>query len=372
MPANQLMRPQFFEGQYLGAEDLTAALDYSRIASARHLLGAHTWGIAIGLGIKEIDGPGGEVLVFIQPGFAWDGFGRPIVLLTPASIPADLFKSLVYDPLQDEPDGRMVEVWLRYREIPTQEPAAGFASCTPGNDFARALETFTIEVGQRDDAAQHDNIIVAGASIRAEEAFHAFDPADPLIPDASIPHQTFPEAGANQRWLIPLGYVRWRPNPIASQPGQFKKSPAADKDKTAAFRVLIGSVSSAIQAPEGVLRLKSRTVSPSLVASPDLVWVEGDLRVQGNARLFGSKAILVMPSARTKAHQWRFDVPAPRWGVPCNFASAPLNPAPTTWKSAPRPALASFRSSLFVTMDEWVSVPQLPARSSKSTMATSS
>jgi hypothetical protein len=293
MPANQLMRPQFFEGQYLGAEDLTAALDYSRIASARHLLGAHTWGIAIGLGIKEIDGPGGEVLVFIQPGFAWDGFGRPIVLLTPASIPAELFKPFVYDPLQDEPDGRMVEVWLRYREIPTQEPAAGFASCTPGNDFARALETYTLEVGQRDDAAQRDNIIVAGSSIRAQEAFHAFDPADPLIPDASIPHQTFPAAGANQRWLIPLGYVRWRPNPIASLPGQFKKSPAADKDKTAVFRVLIGSISSAIQAPEGLLRLKNRTASPSLVASPDLVWVEGDLRVQGNARLFGSKAILV-------------------------------------------------------------------------------
>src|SRR3954465_14371055 len=99
MPANQLLRPQFFEGQFLGAEDLPPALEYSRLANARHALGAHTWGIAVGLGIKEIDGPGGEVLDFIQPGFAWDGFGRPIVLLNPASIPADLFKSFVYDPL---------------------------------------------------------------------------------------------------------------------------------------------------------------------------------------------------------------------------------------------------------------------------------
>ncbi|HEY7303659.1 MAG TPA: hypothetical protein VH601_06080 [Bryobacteraceae bacterium] len=293
MPANQLLRPQFFEGQFLGAEDLTAALEYSRLAAARHALGAHTWGIAVGLGIKEIDGPGGEVLDFIQPGFAWDGFGRPIVLLNPASIPADLFKSFVYDPLIDEPAGRLVEVWIRYREIPTQEPAPGFASCTPGNDFARALESYTIEIGPRDDAAMRDNIIVAGSSVKAEEAFHAFDPADALIPDASIPFQTFPSAGAKSRWLVPLGYVRWRPNPIAAQPGAFKKILPADKDKAAAFRVLIGSVAAAIHAPEGTLRLKNRTTAASLVASADLVWVEGDLRVQGNARLFGSKAVLV-------------------------------------------------------------------------------
>jgi hypothetical protein len=293
MPTNQLLRPQFFEGQYLGAEDLTAALEYSRLTSARHALGAHTWGIALGLAIKEIDGPGGEVLDFIQPGFAWDGFGRPIVLLNPASIPADLFKSLVYDPLIDEPSGRLVEVWLRYRDIPTQEPAPGFASCTPGNDFARALESFAIEIGPRDDAAQRDNIIVAGSSVKAEEAFRAFDPADPLIPDASISHQTIPAAGSKARWLAPIGYVRWRPNPIAAQPGAFKKLLAADKDKVAAFRILIGSVASAIQAPEGILRLKNRTTAPSLVSSPDLVWVEGDLRVQGNFRLFGSKAMLV-------------------------------------------------------------------------------
>src|SRR5215471_11554093 len=168
--ANQLMRPQFFEGQYLGAEDLTATLDYARLANARHALGAHTWGIALGLGLKEVDGPGGEVLVFIEPGFAWDGFGRPIVLLTPASLPPELFKSYVYDPLLVEPSGRLVEVWLRYREIQTQEPAPGFGTCVTGNNFARALETYVIEVGERDAAAMRDNIIVAGSSVKAEEA----------------------------------------------------------------------------------------------------------------------------------------------------------------------------------------------------------
>ena len=44
MPANQTQRPKFFEEQYLGAADLTAAVDYARIQQARHVLGAHTWG----------------------------------------------------------------------------------------------------------------------------------------------------------------------------------------------------------------------------------------------------------------------------------------------------------------------------------------
>jgi hypothetical protein len=46
---NQIDRPRFFEGQYLGAADLAACVDYTRIRSARHELGAHVWGIAAGL-----------------------------------------------------------------------------------------------------------------------------------------------------------------------------------------------------------------------------------------------------------------------------------------------------------------------------------
>jgi hypothetical protein len=293
MSTKQLMRPQFFEGQYLGAEDLTATLDYARLSDARHALGAHTWGIAAGLALKEVDGPGGEVLVFIQPGFAWDGYGRPIIMLTPATVPSELLKPLVYDPLVDEPSGRLVEVWLRYREVKTQEPAEGFQTCNSGDNFARAFETYTVEVGERDADSMRDPIIVAGTSVKAEEAFRAFDPADPLIYDASIPHQTFPNPGGRQKWLVPLGYIRWKPNPVAALPGIFQKTLPADQTKTASFRVLVGAVAAAVQAPEGKIRIKNRTVEPSAVVSPDLLWVEGDLRAQGNVRLFGTKAAFV-------------------------------------------------------------------------------
>ena len=38
MPVEQDQRPSFFQGQYLGPEDLTAAVEYGRIQQARHSL----------------------------------------------------------------------------------------------------------------------------------------------------------------------------------------------------------------------------------------------------------------------------------------------------------------------------------------------
>ena len=82
MPPSQTQRPKFFEGQYLGAEDLQALIEHERTVHARHALGAHTWGIANGLELIDEDVPGG-IDVDITPGYGWDGVGRPIVVLAP-------------------------------------------------------------------------------------------------------------------------------------------------------------------------------------------------------------------------------------------------------------------------------------------------
>src|SRR5215212_8032030 len=94
MALNQSQRPQFYEGQYLGAADLNSVVEHTRNLQARHGLGAHTWGIAIGLELKEVTQPGtNQLSIYLQPGFAWDGFGRQIVVLEPTPIPATLFES---------------------------------------------------------------------------------------------------------------------------------------------------------------------------------------------------------------------------------------------------------------------------------------
>src|SRR6266496_455469 len=97
MAPSQTERPKFYEEQYLGAEDLTAAVDYARIQQARHALGAHTWGIAIGLQLKETPQTGGAVSVHVLPGYAWDGYGRPIVVLSLYKIPEEKFSAIKFD-----------------------------------------------------------------------------------------------------------------------------------------------------------------------------------------------------------------------------------------------------------------------------------
>src|SRR6266849_4259590 len=164
MAIDQAQRPQFFEGQYLGAEDLMATVEYSRLLEQRHALGAHTWGIAIGLTLVETPTPDGShaVTVSISPGYAWDGFGRPIVVLAPYQVPADLFMSIVYDGSKDAGPlpGRTYPVWLKYSETAIQPPAAGFSNCGATGQDSRVLETFQLIVGDMNPSAQRDPITI--------------------------------------------------------------------------------------------------------------------------------------------------------------------------------------------------------------------
>ncbi len=290
MPTNQSQRPRFYENQYLGAEDLSDIVEYDRIQQARHLLGAHSWGIAMGLQLKEKTSPGGQIEMYIQPGYAWDGFGRPIVVLSPYKLPAEKFKSFLDD---GSPNGQQIPVWLRYSSTETRGPRQGFEVCDTADQNSRIQESFQIEVGERQHADQHDLISLAGRSVDAQQALKRFDPTDPLVYDESIPYQTFPDETAKARWLIPLGVVRWKPNTDPSLPGQFlprtTTGPDSDIARSRALRRYIGVVAEYVQAADGRIRLRDRTKDYSQVPSDDLVWVEGSLRIDGDVRIFATK-----------------------------------------------------------------------------------
>ena len=156
-------RPQFYEGQYLGADDLQALTDYQRGQAARDRLGGHVWGIAMGLQLKEVASAagGGQVDVFVQPGYAWDGFGRPVVVLSPYQLPAEKFKQIT--------TAGPVKVWLRYSQTQTGAPAPGFETCQSDGSYGRVVESFDLVVGDLTHAAQHDKLSIAGESVDAME-----------------------------------------------------------------------------------------------------------------------------------------------------------------------------------------------------------
>src|ERR1700712_765590 len=84
-------RPHFFEGQYLGADDLQSLLAYVREQARRHRLGAHTWGVVSGIEIVMQTALDGSTSPFLTPGLAVDGYGRSITVLAPFKLDAGLF-----------------------------------------------------------------------------------------------------------------------------------------------------------------------------------------------------------------------------------------------------------------------------------------
>jgi hypothetical protein len=287
MTASGIDRPTFHEGAYLGAADLNAAVDHARVHQARHLVGGHAWGIAVGLDLEEREVPAtGGIEVYVEPGYAWDGFGRPVVVLAPCRLPEEAFRDLTC-PAGSGANGCLVNVWLRYHEEPTAGPRPGFERCDGEAAFSRAHETFQLEVGDRAADRQRDTVTVAGQPVRAEEALQAGNPQRPLLQDASVPFQALP-VPATATWLIPLGCVRWRPGANPGDAGQFVARDQADRLESRRRRRYIGVVAEGMYAADGSLRLRRRQDQPAADWSDDLLWVEGDSRLQGHARLWGT------------------------------------------------------------------------------------
>jgi hypothetical protein len=308
--AMQDERPRFYEGQYLGADDLAALVDYLRTSDARHALGGHTWGIALGLQMTEKSAPGGlkRVEVTLQPGFGWDGYARHVFNPRPTRVPEELFASIPFHPVLDDVagggTGRLVLVWLAYDELATKDPAPGFETCATDAQQERVGETFRFVIGQQPTSKQRGNVLIGTTSVDAINAVTTFDPAASTLFDTSVPHQQFPFDDKPPQWLIPIGYVRWIARDQALGYFAERDLAPADKvtDRTRACRRYVGSVAEYIEAADGAIVLHHRGRRPDdahLFANlltgtldakavlDDLVWVQGNLRVVGQTKLAG-------------------------------------------------------------------------------------
>lgn len=302
-------RPRFYEQQYLGASDLTSVVEYSRAARARHDLGAHVWGIAAGLQIVEQPSKcGGPLEVYLEPGYAWDGFGRPITVLAPVRIPAAMFGSLTYEASDgNNPPGRLVPLWIRYSESAVGGPPPGFEICSGADQYSRTWENYQLVTGARDlHTDRHDAVTVASYTVDAREVPAALGIPGPVVAgvttaptleDESVPFQRFSEGDA--RWYVPLGVIRWLP-PNGGAPGAFQtRVESTDPDPTVGPRDLtsherarryIGVVAGTVNAAGAAIRMRSRDNRfDPVVWSPELVWIEGSTRVEGDVTLLDGK-----------------------------------------------------------------------------------
>ncbi len=294
-------RPSFFEGQYLGADDLEAFLKYAREYDARHLLGAHTWGVVAGIDLVEGSSPTGEVEYFLTPGVAVDGYGRQLVVTTPYKLTTDLFAQQV---------SGTVNVWLRYEETPFSGTRAGFQSCECSDGFARVAESVVVEVGPRPTIDQRESGVVVDdvTFVDAREALGNPLPDQSLACDGSVAAQAFPSAETRSLWLIPVGQVPWN-----KAGNSLLASTEADRRASLIFRRVAGLVTGHIYPASGVIRLRPRWSARQAGVSTDqicasgaikeadlvtcnghlsfreMIWLEGHSRFTGDARLYGSR-----------------------------------------------------------------------------------
>jgi Chaperone of endosialidase len=292
-------RPTFSNGQYIGADDLNAEVAYARDKTERLALSAVSWGIGTGLALVEIVDATGATQMYIEPGVAWDGYGRTIVVISPATVTADLFAGL--------PSGNQ-KVWLKYSTLETQMIAPGFQTCGAGDPATRIAETYAIVTTSPIVVQQNDGVVLNGVAVPdPRNMLIAFDAAAAVVLDGSAPHQLFPDDSAE--WLVPVGIVSYN-----SATGTFNARTPAQLALNRVTRRYAGAVVESVLAADGVLRLRDRQTdqqsgqsndnldlaaaiqatdvqadpnNPTRLIGNELVWVEGAMRVLGDARLWG-------------------------------------------------------------------------------------
>jgi hypothetical protein len=116
-------RPNWFDRQFVRAQDFADGEDYALDRRRRHVRLLHTPGVAEGL---RVSGAVGDTTVTVAAGTAVDTLGREIVVLSPPpplALPAEPTRAevyLVYDEFPDDPSTDPgVEGFTRIREVPS-------------------------------------------------------------------------------------------------------------------------------------------------------------------------------------------------------------------------------------------------------------
>jgi hypothetical protein len=252
-------RLNYYEGEFLGAQDFQTEQDYHRDMRRRHNVGQHTWGIVSGLDLVQIpnntNAPDGKpaVDIYVQPGMAVDAFGREIIALTKTQLTQDLFSPYVD---MNNPGSQPMYIWISYAQLMLQPPADPCARANQPNAFGRVQEAFALTVTKDSTGPTNDLIIVDGKAVAPPA-----QTGDIVFPaDDSIPYQEFSTDDSAVTWYILLGQVLWYP---AS--GVFEQT---DDSTAATGREYAGNVSSTIFSPDNSLRIQNRFAPYPLPQDP--------------------------------------------------------------------------------------------------------
>lgn len=218
MSNDTIARVRFFEGQFLGADDMTDEQAYHIAMRRRHNLAHHTWGIVAGLEIVRTEGQ-----FLVLPGLAVDGYGREVILQQYEVIPLTAFEDKGTDTL---------DVFIQYGRVGSDQAPKKNGACQDDGDasFYRWQELPILQV-------------VAGVPDEVTPRAPGGVPAPELTRD---PTRT-PTDNPQRVWQIFLAQIR-RSRPDPSKPYEYE----VDLGE----RPYAGLVGEAVQAPSGRAHLQ--------------------------------------------------------------------------------------------------------------------
>ncbi len=268
MQSNGSARVHYFERQFLRPEDFSDEQAYHVAMHRRHNLAQHTWGIVHGLTLKAEEGA-----VFVQPGYAVDGYGRDAILASRQKLPVEQFAQKNTDVLN---------VWMLYGQSLSNPAPDGYAGCGP-NSTAQYRETeppsFRLDPPDFSypDPRQPKGVPAADYQFDATEV----PPDDPSTIWPVFLGQITKTGDSNNPYTVDLSnrpYAGLAGESVTAPSGQTTVQIGQPADKTGepGFAVFIKGSAAARQKPP----------EPSLaIDNQDEITLRGDATVYGNLKL---------------------------------------------------------------------------------------
>jgi hypothetical protein len=239
--SDPITRVAFYDGQIVGADDLTSAEDYARDQMARHERYLHSWGIAFGLELNatgKTDAKGNPYKVItVTAGVAIDGRGREIVVPDDQPLSEDVF---FQSNVKIQDDKAYYPVFFYGVDQTTPQPALSPGACNGGQPN-RTQEGWAIKFGFPGAELDLDKQTAAAVSD---------GPGDTSVSDP---------------WRVLLGFVQWDSN--------LKKFKGLSTDNNGIGRRYAGVRADEVISRSGTLMLRggesSRTGVPAVAISND-------------------------------------------------------------------------------------------------------
>lgn len=260
MSTDDIKRINYYERQFLGAQDFREEQGYHIEMRRRHLIGHHRWGIVAGLQLTKDENSG---VWAVGPGMAVDAYGREIYVFDPEPLNVESIAARLAG-LQKP---AFLKVWLAYRLEKSNRPAPAYHACDESDLFMRVRETFRF-LYQDDPPFDFQN--AANPDVKDAEKRLTWPQAAQDLPDD-------PRAA---RWPVYLGTLKWDTDP--DNPAQnviaevFKEDP---RDKLR--RRYVGVVAEELEAPDDRLLVRGRGFETPLPgnAAGVVTELEGSLEV---------------------------------------------------------------------------------------------